>query len=334
MKVFISWSGERSKLLAAALRDWIRPILQSVEVWMSEADIDAGDRWGQEVARELAACNFGIICVTPENAKAPWLLFESGALAKSLDGSKVIPLLFELELRDISGPLAQFQAKKFDRAGLAEVANSINKAIPNPIEDQVLKSLLDAMWPTLQQKIDAVPKRESLARNIRSQADILEELVAGVRSFDSRLREAEFFASEQGVRQHRKKQRYFLPLVFEMLSDLNGNDPIGLVLIAGLLREDAPWFSDVLVESYREVRRGTQRQVERTVERIRRLSRLALTGPLAEGLGAPNSKDFQVLMMELPVIIDQYLAQFKFPLPTIHLRNIERKSDENNSDKN
>ena len=116
MKVFISWSGERSKLLAVGLREWLRPILQSVEVWMSEADIDAGDRWGQEVARELSSCNFGIICVTPENLQASWLLFEAGALAKSLEGSKVIPLLFELELRDISGPLAQFQAKKFDQS--------------------------------------------------------------------------------------------------------------------------------------------------------------------------------------------------------------------------
>ena len=70
MKVFISWSGERSKLLAIALRDWLRHILQSVEVWMSEADIGAGDRWGQEVARELSVCNFGIICVTPENLTA------------------------------------------------------------------------------------------------------------------------------------------------------------------------------------------------------------------------------------------------------------------------
>lgn len=70
MKVFISWSGERSKLLANALCEWLKPVLQSVEVWMSEADIEAGDRWGQEVAKELSASNFGIICVTPENLNA------------------------------------------------------------------------------------------------------------------------------------------------------------------------------------------------------------------------------------------------------------------------
>lgn len=54
MKVFISWSGTRSKLVAVALHEWLRPILQSVEVWMSEVDIGAGDRWGQEVVRELS----------------------------------------------------------------------------------------------------------------------------------------------------------------------------------------------------------------------------------------------------------------------------------------
>lgn len=246
----------------------------------------------------------------------------------------MIPLLFELELRDISGPLAQFQAKKFDRTGLAEVANSINKAVPGPIEDSVLKSLLDAMWPALQQKIETVPKREALAKSSRSQSDILEELVAGVRSFDSRLRETEFLASEQGFRARRKRPRYFIPMVFDMLSDLDGNDPIGLILIAGLLREDVPWFSEVLVESYREIRRGTQRQANRIVERIHRISRMAVTGPLSEGFGGPNSKDFEMLMMELPAIVDKYLSRLKFPLSTIQLRNIERKSDEDGSDKN
>lgn len=308
MKVFISWSGERSKLLAVALREWLRPILQSVEVWMSEADIDAGDRWGQEVARELSSCNFGIICVTPENLQASWLLFEAGALAKSLEGSKVIPLLFELELRDISGPLAQFQAKKFDRSGLSEVANSINKTLPTPVADEVVKSLLDAMWPSIKQRIEGVPKREGDAKRVRNQADILEELVAGVRSFDSRLRDTEIGLSEQGARSRKRKPRFYLPMLFEMLSEIEGDDPLGLLVVAGALREDFPWMSEILTEAYREISRGNPRSLGRLMERVHRLTRMMMRGPFLEEMGG-GSKEQHMLIMELPMFLERYLGR-------------------------
>src|SRR5436305_7849147 len=127
MKLFISWSGERSKALAQALREWLPYVLQYVEPWLSEVDIEAGARWWQEVAQTLETYNFGVICVTPENLNAPWVLFEAGALSKSMQGGRVIPLLFGLEFRDFAGPLAQFHAKRVDRAGLSEVIHSINR---------------------------------------------------------------------------------------------------------------------------------------------------------------------------------------------------------------
>lgn len=114
MKVFISWSGSRSEALAKALKEWLRLILHYTDPWMSQSDIDAGDRWGTEIAKGLEACNFGIIFVTKENLTAPWILFEAGALAKSIQDSKVIPLLLDIDKKDVSGPLAQFQAKKVD----------------------------------------------------------------------------------------------------------------------------------------------------------------------------------------------------------------------------
>jgi hypothetical protein len=84
MKVFISWSGERSQALAQALRDWLPLVLHYVEPWLSQSDIEPGERWASEVSKELEVSNFGIICVTKENTESPWILFEAGALAKSL----------------------------------------------------------------------------------------------------------------------------------------------------------------------------------------------------------------------------------------------------------
>jgi hypothetical protein len=58
---------------------------------MSAEDIDAGTRWGSEVTNELAETRCGIICLTQENQKAPWVLFEAGALSKTLEKTFVIP---------------------------------------------------------------------------------------------------------------------------------------------------------------------------------------------------------------------------------------------------
>ena len=54
VKVFLSWSGERSHAAAAALRDWLPRALQSVDPWMSDEDIESGSRWSKEIADNLS----------------------------------------------------------------------------------------------------------------------------------------------------------------------------------------------------------------------------------------------------------------------------------------
>lgn len=78
MKVFLSWSGERSQALAQALRDWLPLVLHFAEPWLSHSDIEPGERCASEVSKELEASNFGIMCVTKENTASPWILFEAG----------------------------------------------------------------------------------------------------------------------------------------------------------------------------------------------------------------------------------------------------------------
>ena len=65
--------------------------------------------------------------MTRENLNTPWLLFEAGALAKSMQDGRVVPLLLDLDFKEISGPLSQFQAKKADGTGIKELASSLDK---------------------------------------------------------------------------------------------------------------------------------------------------------------------------------------------------------------
>ena len=117
MDVFISWSGPRSGYVAEALRKWLPNVIQAVEPWMSKTDIDKGTNWALEIGRALERTSVGILCLTQENQLRPWISFEAGALAKTLETAYVIPYLIELPPRELIAPLSQFQYVEADEEG-------------------------------------------------------------------------------------------------------------------------------------------------------------------------------------------------------------------------
>jgi hypothetical protein len=82
MKVFISWSGARSRIVAEALRSWLPDIINAVEPFVSELDIDRGAVGTEVIARQLRDSAFGIVCLTRDNQTRPWINYEAGALSK------------------------------------------------------------------------------------------------------------------------------------------------------------------------------------------------------------------------------------------------------------
>lgn len=197
MKVFISWSGDRGKVIATGLRSWIGDVLQKVEPWLSSEDIDPGTRWNTELADQLEKTHFGIICLTPESARAPWVLFEAGALAKTLGSSRVCPYVFQLEPTDLQQPLAQFDAVQATRSGTLKLIRGINHALGDEgsVADDRLLRCFDRWWPDLEQILEnvppALPQTESIAvgaeglgleRVFRSRSDALGYFSAALRS--------------------------------------------------------------------------------------------------------------------------------------------------------
>jgi len=115
--VFISWSGDRSWGVAETLRTWIPRVIQAAKPWMSKADIEKGTRSLDEIAKALEGIKLGIVCLTPENLGAPWLLFEAGALSKTVDDKARLYtyLLGGLEHQHIKAPLGIFHGTKAEK---------------------------------------------------------------------------------------------------------------------------------------------------------------------------------------------------------------------------
>lgn len=306
MKVFISWSGKRSKAIANALRDWLPMVLQYVEPWVSDKDISAGDRWAQAIAGELEVSNFGIICITPENLHSEWILFESGALSKSMLDAKVIPLLFGLELSDLSGPLSQFQAQKMEESGMMEVVKSINAIAESKTSEQIVQQLVPALWPRLNEIVAGIPESEPSDKHMRPHHEILEELVTGVRGINSRMRELEPALAEDEYRHKRRKLKHMHPRLIEELSVVTGEEggpPLSLLILAGFYREDFPWVSELLTEAYREIRDGNMESAKKSVYRLRRAIKHLMHSNIFYELSG-GSKQLMLLSEELPMFLD------------------------------
>jgi hypothetical protein len=224
MKVFISWSGKRSKAMANALKDWIPLIVQHSEPFVSDKDISAGDRWAQAIAGELESSNFGILCITPENISSEWIMFEAGALSKAMQDAKVIPLLFGLELSDLSGPLQQFQALRVDEQGMLDALKAINAASDNKTDEATIERLVPALWSDLQAKIDAIPERAEAEKHMRPQTEIMEDLVSQVRGLNTRMRDFDPEIMERGMHQLGSKHRNFHPMMIDEMM-MTSKDP-------------------------------------------------------------------------------------------------------------
>jgi hypothetical protein len=282
LKIFISWSGTRSEVLASALREWFPLILHYVEPWLSKSDIQAGERWSVEIAKELEACNFGIICVTKENVSAPWILFEAGALAKSMQDGRVIPLLLDLDVKDVSGPLAQFQAKKVDGVGIKELAFSLNKASTAPVPEGQLDKLIAALWSDLEKQINAIPKSGTPTKHARPQGEILEELVSSIRNVEMRFRD---IVEDDSSKFRRRHNRLHPMMIRDLVRTGDRGDPIQLLIVAGCFRNEAPWVYDLALEAYRGLKSGNPREALEARERSMRALESIMRGPFSEASG-------------------------------------------------
>jgi TIR domain len=177
MRIFISWSGDRSKAVASALKVWLKDVFQTVEPWMSSHDILPGDQWLSELREALELSHFGILCLTLENLKAPWLLFEAGCLAKAMAPARVVPYLFGLSHGDLLFPVNQFQYAQSGKDGDFQLAQSINRSTSPPLlEAQYLNKAFTKWWPDLKKKLKRIPP-VPMTLQPRTDRELLEEML-------------------------------------------------------------------------------------------------------------------------------------------------------------
>jgi hypothetical protein len=192
--ILISWSGERSLLVAKAIRKWLPKIIQTAKPWMSDTDIAKGSRGLDDLSKALEGIKVGISCLTPENLREPWILFEAGALSKSLDDRTRLCtfLVGGLQLQDVSPPLGMFQATRAEKEDTRKLMHTINQALSNePISEEDLNDLFDKMWPTLEDTLKTLPEPTQTVAPKRPLEDMVAEILENARAEASRRKRSE-----------------------------------------------------------------------------------------------------------------------------------------------
>ena len=191
MKIFISWSGDLSNKVALILHEWLPSVIQSLEPYVSSENIDKGARWSTDISKELEDSSFGILCVTKDNIDAPWLVFEAGALSKSVEKSRVTPFLFGVNNADLQGPILQFQSTSFEEDDVRKLIHTINEAAESHnLDEGRINQIFDVWWPKLKESLDAIEiprsakrKKEEVASQEKSDSfEVLDEMLNLLRS--------------------------------------------------------------------------------------------------------------------------------------------------------
>ena len=158
--IFISWSGPYSKECAKSLKVILENSIfpeTGLRCFVSDEDIKAGHDWWSKTNHELLSCQLGIICVTKDTVKSPWMFYEAGGM--SAHDIPTIPLLIGCTVKHLANsPLQKRQCvsledkQKFIKM-ISEINEYFGRLLPPKFVGRIAESayneLMDAISPTL-----------------------------------------------------------------------------------------------------------------------------------------------------------------------------------------
>lgn len=336
MKVFISWSGARSKKVAQIFRDWLPTVIQAIDPFVSSEDIEKGARWNTDIAQELKESSFGLICVTKDNLTAPWLNFEAGALSKSIDNTYVAPLLFDVKPSDLKGsPISQFQATSFTKDDMKRFIETLNSAAGNCLSSARLDKAFELCYPDLENSLNElknsdIQTEDETNDNSNSHIDpnILEELLETARNTQRLLgnTDAKLYNNidevqkkidsivERIEKQHdmdmRRSSKKFRPMFVEELLyhryDSETSEsifPYNILMILAAYKEDLPWLYDAGSEVVRIINSNAKHSDKMSaIEKFKNVIEYTCGHPFFREIYGMR-KDTLMLFRELPMIL-------------------------------
>lgn len=344
MKVFISWSGARSKKVALIFRDWLPTVIQAIEPFVSSEDIEKGSRWNTDIAQELKESSFGLICVTKDNLSAPWLNFEAGALSKSIDNSYVAPLLFDVKPSELKGsPISQFQATSFTEDDMKRLIETLNSAAGECLTPTRLNKAFELCYPDLEKSLEELRAAsieedgDEIEEKTKQNLDpnILEELLETARNTQRLLgnTDSKLYGNIEQVqkkteeiilkmeRQYDIEARhasrkmspmYVREITYSLYSDEVCEEifPYNILIMLSFYKEDFPWLYDAGVDLVRTLRSNVSKNNKTdALMKFRELFDFTFEHPMMRDISR-NRKETVMAFRDMSMILSKEINRY------------------------
>jgi len=102
-------------------------------------------------------------------------------------------------------------------------------------------------------------------------------------------------------------------------------DPVGILMAASLIRDDAPWLYELAMEVYRAVKSEDAVAIQREMKRLQRFSEFMMHGPFMEELRFEGGKDAYMFCREFPSILEHMLSRTLNEKKPVTRRRIPKK---------
>lgn len=275
--------------------------------------IEYGVEWYPELMGKLNAASDVVCLLTHRSLERPWILYEAG-VAKGKLNTPVYGLALGIPLaRANSGPFAQFQNCDDNEDSLTKLVMQLVRRIPNsePDRDAVAmqaKGFRVKAAEILKTQSDGKKGVEKPSVDETTVAKLFEEVKVMFQDLPGRI---DGRLSENGAQ--RRRFRRFHPMMFEEMmhmSEKMGGEPIGLLMLLSVFRDDAPWLYELGRELYAALKRGNNAEIENALETFKRTSEMTLRGPWSEEF-MMGSKDTYMMMRELPMMIHHFARSYR-----------------------
>jgi hypothetical protein len=274
--------------------------------------IEFGDEWYKTLMGKLEKASDVVCLLTERSIDRPWILYEAG-VAKGKLGTPVHGVALGVSLSRVSaGPFYQFQNSDDSEDSLSKLILQICRRIPNlePDHDvvtsqvKIFKQNIDSALKAIggQEKPGKLEVKNEAAVNEAAVAKVLEEMKLVVREVSMRSERMMMEGAERS-RPRRSLLRTFNPsmlLKMTRMMSRDEGDPIGILVLASILRGDFPWLYELGLEAYRAAKRGYSENAINALVKFRNVADLTVHGPMSEELDIEG-------LRELPNIIHNYL---------------------------
>ena len=274
--------------------------------------IEFGDEWYKKLMSMLDKASDVVCLLTEQSLDRPWILYEAG-VAKGKLGTPVQGVALGVPLSRVSaGPFYQFQNSDDSVDSLTKLVLQLCRRITNLEPDaDIVAGQVQAFKENVAGVLKTIGSQKKPERhesiNEAAVAKVLEEMKLMVRELPLRFEQRIIEGSER-VRPRRYPFRRFHPRMIEEMAHMvskRPGDPIGILMIVSLIRDDIPWLYELGLEAYHTAKSGSREQTRKALSILRDAAEFATHGPFAEEMGR-GGKDIEG-MRELPMIIHHFL---------------------------